>query len=79
MLCGLLCDEEVWREVIAALATQIDIRVFDFPDFSSLADMAAHVLACVQGPFAVAGHSMGGHVALEIIRRGEGRVPVSRC
>jgi pimeloyl-ACP methyl ester carboxylesterase len=74
LLCGLLCDEEVWREVIAALATAVDVRVFSFPDFSSIADMADHVLASVQGPFAVAGHSMGGRVALEIVRRSDGRV-----
>jgi pimeloyl-ACP methyl ester carboxylesterase len=74
LLCGLLCDEEIWREVIAALATEVDVRVFSFPDFSSIADMAGHVLASVQGPFAVAGHSMGGRVALEIVRRDAGRV-----
>lgn len=74
LLCGLLCDEEIWRDVIAALATEVEVRVFNFPDFSSLADMAGHVLASVQGPFAVAGHSMGGRVALEIVRRSEGRV-----
>jgi pimeloyl-ACP methyl ester carboxylesterase len=74
LLCGLLCDEEVWRGVLAELATKVDVRVFNFPDFSSLADMAEHVLASVRGPFAVAGHSMGGRVALEIVRRSEERV-----
>jgi pimeloyl-ACP methyl ester carboxylesterase len=74
LLCGLLCDEDIWRDVIAALATAVDIRVFSFPGFSSIADMAEHVLQAVQGPFAVAGHSMGGRVALEIVRRSSGRV-----
>jgi pimeloyl-ACP methyl ester carboxylesterase len=74
LLCGLLCDEDIWREVIAALAAEVDVRVFSFPDFSSIPDMAEHVLASVQGRFAVAGHSMGGRVALEIVRRSEGRV-----
>jgi pimeloyl-ACP methyl ester carboxylesterase/ketosteroid isomerase-like protein len=74
LLCGLLCDEEIWREVIAALAAEVDVRVFSFPDFSSIPDMAEHVLASVQGRFAVAGHSMGGRVALEIVPRSEGRV-----
>ena len=36
--------------------------------------MAEHVLASLQGRFAVAGHSMGGRVALEIVRRSERRV-----
>jgi len=74
LLCGLLCDEDIWREVIAALAAEVDVRVFSFPGFSAIADMAEHVLVSVQGPFAVAGHSMGGRVALEIVRRSEGRV-----
>jgi len=74
LLCGLLCDEEIWREVIVALAADVDVRVFSFPGFSSIADMAEHVLASVPGRFAAAGHSMGGRVALEIVRRGEGRV-----
>jgi len=74
LLCGLLCDEEIWREVVAALAADVDVRVFSFPGFSSISDMAGHVLASVQGRFAVAGHSMGGRVALEIVRRSEGRV-----
>jgi pimeloyl-ACP methyl ester carboxylesterase/ketosteroid isomerase-like protein len=74
LLCGLLCDADIWREVIAALAAEVDVRVFSFPGFSSIADMAEHVLASVQGRFAVAGHSMGGRVALEIVRRSEGRI-----
>ena len=74
LLCGLLCDEDIWREVIAALTAEVDVRVFSFPGFSSIADMAEHVLASIQGRFAVAGHSMGGRVALEIVRRSEGRV-----
>lgn len=74
LLCGLLCDEEIWREVIAALAADVDVKVFSFPDFSSIPDMAEHVLASVPGRFAVAGHSMGGRVALEIVRRSQGRV-----
>lgn len=74
MLCGLLCDGEIWRDVVAALGTEVDVRVFSFPGFSSIEDMAEHVLASVPGPFAVAGHSMGGRVALEIVRRSGGRV-----
>jgi pimeloyl-ACP methyl ester carboxylesterase/ketosteroid isomerase-like protein len=74
LLCGLLCDEDIWREVIAARTAEVDVRVFSFPGFSSIADMAEHVLASVQGRFAVAGHSMGGRVALEIVRRSAGRV-----
>jgi len=51
-----------------------DVRVFSFAGFSSIGEMAEHVLASVQGCFAVAGHSMGGRVALEIFQRGPSRV-----
>jgi pimeloyl-ACP methyl ester carboxylesterase len=56
------------------MAVETDVRVFCFPDFSSIGDMAEHVLASLHGCFAVAGHSMGGRVALEIVHRGENRV-----
>ncbi len=74
LLCGLLCDEDIWRDVIASMRSAADVRVFSFPDFTSIGDMAEHVLASLPGRFAVAGHSMGGRVALEIVSRGEGRV-----
>jgi pimeloyl-ACP methyl ester carboxylesterase len=74
LLSGLLCDEDIWRDVIASMAVGTDIRVFSFPNFSSISDMAGHVLASLPGRFAVAGHSMGGRVALEVVSRGESRV-----
>jgi pimeloyl-ACP methyl ester carboxylesterase/ketosteroid isomerase-like protein len=74
LLCGLLCDEDIWRDVIASLVVDADVRVFSFPNFSSISDMADHVLGSLEGRFAVAGHSMGGRVALEIVHRDPGRV-----
>ena len=74
LLCGLLCDEDIWRDVIASMAVDADVRVFSFPNFSSIGDMADHVLASLEGRFAVAGHSMGGRVALEIVHRDPSRV-----
>jgi pimeloyl-ACP methyl ester carboxylesterase/ketosteroid isomerase-like protein len=74
LLCGLLCDDDIWRDVIASMAIDADVRFFSFPNFSSIGDMADHVLASVEGRFAVAGHSMGGRVALEIVHRGASRV-----
>ena len=64
LLAGLACDARVWREVVPALASRDDILRFSFQGFSTLARMAAHVLAHAPAEFIVAGHSMGGRVAL---------------
>ena len=74
LLCGLLCDKEIWREVKASMDDVADFRVFNFPDFTSIGAMADHVLASMPQRFAVAGHSMGGRVALEIVRRRAERI-----
>lgn len=74
LLAGLLCDEEIWAEVAARIAGCARVTVFSFRGFSSIAAMAEHVRATMPGRFAVAGHSMGGRVALELIRGAESRV-----
>ncbi|WP_434989444.1 alpha/beta fold hydrolase [Xanthomonas melonis] len=74
LLCGLLCDASVWEPQRAALGDLGDVRVMDFAGFDSIPRMAAHVLASAPAQFAVAGHSMGGRVALEIVRQAPERV-----
>ena len=74
LLSGLLCDEEIWSGVAEALSLFADLTVVIFPGFSSIEAMAEHVLAVAPPRFALAGHSMGGRVALEVIRREPGRV-----
>ncbi len=64
LLSGLACDDRVWREVVPALAPRADIRFLHFDGFSAIPAMAAHVLATAPPRFVVAGHSMGGRVAL---------------
>ena len=68
LLCGLLCDETIWSDIPDRLADVADITVVCFRGFSSISAMAAHVLAIAPKHFAVAGHSMGGRVALEVMR-----------
>lgn len=72
LLPGLLCDEYVWRPQIAGLS--VPCRVADFRGFDSLTAMAQSVLDQAPQRFAVAGHSMGGRVALEIMRLAPKRV-----
>ena len=74
LLSGLLCDEATWQGVEAALGGAAAVATFKFPDFSSIEAMAAHVLARAPQRFALAGHSMGGRIALEIARMAPERV-----
>lgn len=74
LLSGLLCDEEMWDDVRTSLTHLANIKLFSFPGFSSIEQMAEHVLAGTPPRFALAGHSMGGRIALEIVRRDPDRV-----
>ncbi len=74
LLSGLLCDQAIWQDVAHRLSPSTDVRIFSFPGFSSIETMAEHVLSSLAGRFALAGHSMGGRVALEMVRRGRERV-----
>jgi pimeloyl-ACP methyl ester carboxylesterase len=74
LLCGLLCDEVVWEAQAEALRRDYDVRVLTFVEQDSMEAMAEHVLRNAPESFALAGHSMGGRVALEVVRRGSSRV-----
>jgi pimeloyl-ACP methyl ester carboxylesterase len=74
LLPGLLCDDAVWTAQCAAL-TDVECIVPDYGTLDTLGAMAEHVLAGVATQrFSLAGHSMGGRVALEIVRRAPERV-----
>ena len=66
LLAGLLCDEAAWTPVAGRLSDVADIRIISFAGFRSIGDMARHVLDSEPGRFALAGHSMGGRVALQL-------------
>jgi pimeloyl-ACP methyl ester carboxylesterase len=74
LLPGLVCDASVWAHAHAALAPRADIHVAHYDTLDSLGAMADKVLNEVEGPFALAGHSMGGRIALEIYRRAPERI-----
>ncbi|HMD73283.1 MAG TPA: alpha/beta fold hydrolase [Steroidobacteraceae bacterium] len=74
LLSGLICDETIWAEIVPRLAAIADLRIYSFPGFDSIETMARHVLATAPPHFALAGHSMGGRVALEILRAEPARV-----
>ncbi len=74
LLSGLLCDETFWTDIPQRLAGVAETRIVSFRGFSSIPAMAQHVLKIAPERFAVAGHSMGGRVALEIVRAAPARV-----
>jgi pimeloyl-ACP methyl ester carboxylesterase len=75
LIPGLLCDGELWKAQLDGLAGVAEVHVADVTRDDSMAAMAARVLA--QSPFerfALAGFSMGGYVALELLRQAPHRV-----
>ena len=74
LLSGLLCDETVWVDAARVLKSAADVRIVSFQGFDSIQAMAGHVLRMAPQRFLVAGHSMGGRVALEIFRQAKERV-----
>ncbi len=71
---GLMCDAEAWQAQVAELSPHQSVAVIDYGHLDSLPAMASHLLAQITGEFALAGHSMGGRVALEVMRQAPQRV-----
>ena len=74
LLPGLLCDRELWRNQVEALGDIASPRVADLTLDDSIASMARRVLATAPASFDLAGLSMGGYCALEIVRQAPKRV-----
>ncbi|WP_333707011.1 alpha/beta hydrolase [Ottowia beijingensis] len=74
---GLLNDEEVWADVAAAMRSRgVATRVVDVAKrltIAAAADAASRLVDDVapQGPLVIAGFSMGGYVALEMLVRSQ--------
>jgi pimeloyl-ACP methyl ester carboxylesterase len=71
---GLVCDATVWEHARSALAARAAVHIADHGTLDSLEAMAEKILREAPPRFALAGHSMGGRVALEIFRRAPDRV-----
>jgi pimeloyl-ACP methyl ester carboxylesterase len=70
---GLMCDATSWG-AIPSMLSGFDCRVVDHGTADSLTQMAEQLLAHAPERFALAGHSMGGRVALEVMRIAPERV-----
>jgi len=74
LLPGLLCDAALWSHQIEMLADLADITVAELTHDRSFPAMAERVLAAAPPKFALAGLSMGGYLAHEIMRQAPERV-----
>ena len=74
LLPGLLNDEALWQAQIDHFGQDWNIFVPDMTRDTSIDAIAASILKQVQGQFILAGMSMGGYTALEIMRQAPGRV-----
>jgi pimeloyl-ACP methyl ester carboxylesterase len=74
LLPGLLCDRRLFAAQLPALAAETEVTVADLTRDGTIAAMADRVLAAAPARFALAGLSMGGYVAFEILRRAPQRV-----
>lgn len=70
LIPGLVSDGYVWASVTAAMPCV----VADVTTQTSIPDMARDLLARHDGRLIVAGHSMGGRVAMEMARMAPGRI-----
>jgi len=72
LLPGMMCDERLWSHQIAAIS--LPVYVADLSKSDNLGEMAEQVLAEAPPRFALAGLSMGGILAFEILRQAPERV-----
>ncbi len=71
---GLLNDADLWRDQIAGLESAVRPVVADITRGETLAQLAQDLLELAEPRFALAGFSLGGIVALEIMRIAPERV-----
>ena len=71
---GLMCDETSWAPILPALSAQAACQVVSHGEADSLTQMAQQILDSAPAQFDLAGHSMGGRVALEVVRIAPERV-----
>jgi pimeloyl-ACP methyl ester carboxylesterase len=74
LLPGMLCDAAVWQPQISVLQDSYTLGLPDFRGFNSLVAMARSVLDNAPSRFSVVAHSMGGRVAMELMRMAPQRI-----
>lgn len=71
---GLLCTRALWEPQIVALGGVADIAVANHRRHRTMKGIARSILASAPKRFALAGLSMGGYIAFEVLRQAPERV-----
>jgi pimeloyl-ACP methyl ester carboxylesterase len=71
---GMMCDARIFLPQIVALSQEWTVHVASVTAGETIREMASQVLATAPPRFALAGLSMGGIVAMEMLRRAPERV-----
>ena len=74
LIHGLFDDAAMWEHQVRFLSPHAAVATPDVLEPETVGEAADLVLASVEGPLAVAGFSMGGYVAFEMLRRAPDRV-----
>ncbi len=74
LIPGLLCSHDLWRDQIAEFEQEYDLWLFDHMSHDNLPDMVADFLKDAPEKFNLAGLSMGGYIAFEMMRQAGDRV-----
>lgn len=74
LLPGMMCDGRLYAPQVAAISGRRAVHLAPIGGHDTMAALAADVLAHAPPRFALAGLSMGGIVAMEVLRQAPGRV-----
>ena len=74
LIPGMMCDARLFAPQIAALSGRLPILTAPISARERVEDLAADILAWAPPVFSLAGLSMGGIVAMEVLRQAPGRV-----
>lgn len=73
-LPGMMCDARVFEAQVAALSRDVPVMVAPVSQGATIEEIAEGLLRFLPERFALVGLSMGGIVAMELLRRAPGRV-----
>ena len=74
LLPGMMCDARLWGPQVAAFEAERQVIVLPITEHDKVADLARAVLDAAPPRFALAGLSMGGIVAMQVIATAHDRV-----
>jgi len=74
LIPGLLCSHDLWLDQIDEFEQDYDITLFDHTQHDNLPEMVRHFLLDSPDSFNLAGLSMGGYIAFELLRQAQDRV-----